>query len=185
MRKMTKKLERQCDIRLNINLKKTLGLKGCPVIQRSADVAAIFKGVLRVKREVMIAGALDSKCRLIRWSLVAIGSNNSVNIRTGDVFLDAIRSGAMGIVLVHNHPSGSLEPSNEDRELTRHVKEAGCLLGYPLLDHVIVANSGFRSLMPERIEKLCPSLSDPPNSTAAKRDLRRLRRSMKPKHRLD
>ena len=169
MKKITKKLERQCDIRLSVNLKEVLGLKGCPTIQRSADAAAIFKGVARVDREVVIACALDCKCRLIRWTLVAIGSSYSVSVRIGDVFQDAVKSGAMAIVLIHNHPSGSLDPSKEDRELTRNVKEAGCLLGYPLLDHVIVANTGFCSLMPERIEKLCPSLSDPPNSAAANR----------------
>ena len=68
-------------------------------------------------------------------------------MRIGDAFTGAIRTGATGIFLVHNHPSGKLEPSDEDVRLTREVAEAGLLLGYTLLDHVIVARTGYRSLL--------------------------------------
>jgi len=173
MRRAAKRLANQCEIRLGTNLKNTLGLKGCPLIRRSMDIAVIFKGLVRIKREVLVAGALDIKCRLIRWSIVAIGSSHAVSVRPGDVFQDAISSGAMGIVLVHNHPSGSLRPSKEDRELTRQVKEAGWILGYPLLDHVIVARSGYRSLMPDRIENLCLCPNEAHIANAAKRPVPR------------
>ena len=90
-----------------------------------------------------------------------------VSVRIGDAFQDAVKTGAMGIFLVHNHPSGSLEPSNEDRNLTNQAKEAGWLLGYPLLDHVIISKSGHCSLMPNGIKKLAGCLSESPMTKAA------------------
>jgi DNA repair protein RadC len=98
-------------------------------------------------REIMIAGTLDCKSRLLCWSLLAVGSSEWLIVRVGDAFADAIRMSASGIFLVHNHPSGSLEPSREDIDLTRNVERAGKLLGYTLFDHVIVAKEGHRGLI--------------------------------------
>ena len=150
--KAAKKRKYKCDIRLAMDLKESLGISRCPLITRAADLAHVFKGLAHFEREVLVSGALDCKCRLIRWSLLGVGSMHSVNIRIGDLFQEAIRSGAMGVVLVHNHPSGSLDASAEDHALTKQVKQAGWLLGYPLFDHVIIAGSGFRSLMPRRMD---------------------------------
>jgi DNA repair protein RadC len=95
----------------------------------------------------MIAGTLDCKSRLLSWNLLAVGSSEWLIVRVGDAFADAIRMSASGVFLVHNHPSGSLEPSREDIELTRNVERAGKLLGYTLFDHVIVSKEGHRGLI--------------------------------------
>ena len=58
----------------------------------------------------------------------------------------ALRDGASAIVLVHNHPSGDPTPSPEDIAMTRAVRAAGELVGVPLIDHVVVARTGARSL---------------------------------------
>jgi DNA repair protein RadC len=134
-------------ISLGQDLKSTLGLEECPTVKTAADVADAFSDLAALEREVIIAGAIDCQCRLVCWNLLAVGRNDMLVMRVGDAFVGAIRSGASGIFLVHNHPSGLLEPSDEDLRLTRDVAEAGLLLGYNLLDHVIISRSGFRSLL--------------------------------------
>ena len=77
---------------------------------------------------------------------VHLGTSSQSPVGMPDVFKAAILSNSSAIVLVHNHPSGELTPSRDDIELTRRIKEAGEILGIPLLDHVIVADSGYVSL---------------------------------------
>jgi len=66
-------------------------------------------------------------------------------VRIGDAFTDAVRMGASGVILVHNHPSGSAEPSAEDRALTERLEQAGELLGIRVLDHIITGDGEYRS----------------------------------------
>lgn len=137
-----------------VSLKAQLGLNRCPVIRGSSDIAQIFGNIAVLDREIMVSGALDCKCRLIGWSVVALGTNSRMLVRIGDVFNAAIRHGANSIFLAHNHPSGSPKASKDDLDLTMDVAEAGLILGYPLFDHVIISQTGFRSLMSPRILKL-------------------------------
>jgi hypothetical protein len=135
------------------NLKKKLGLEQCPLIQSASDVARAFGDLKTLDREVMVAGAIDSKCRLLCWNMLALGRSDLLIMRTGDAFVGAITTAAVGIFLVHNHPSGSLEPSEEDIQLTRNVAEAGVLLGYSLFDHVILSTSGYLSVLSSKALK--------------------------------
>jgi len=59
------------------------------------------------------------------------------------ILITALRVGAHGIIMAHNHPSGNLQPSQSDIDLTRKVKEAGKLLDIQLLDHIILTNEGY------------------------------------------
>jgi len=129
------------------NLKRKLGLGRCPIVRSAKDVGEIFQRIAHFDREIMIAGTLDCKNRLLCWTLLAVGSSEWLLVRVGDAFADAIRMSASGIFLIHNHPSGSLEPSREDLVLTRNVQQAGRLLGYPLFDHVIISSRGYRGLV--------------------------------------
>lgn len=89
--------------------------------------------------------ALDARNRIVAAVEVARGGLTSVEVGPREVFRAALRLAAAGIVLVHNHPSGDPSPSDEDREITRRVREAGKLLGVPVVDHVVVASRGFYS----------------------------------------
>ena len=95
----------------------------------------------------MIAGAIDCKCRLIHYSLIGVGACDHLLVRTGDAFHGASKSMATGIFLVHNHPSGSGAPSNDDFKLTEQVAAAGLILGFALFDHVIIASEQCTSLL--------------------------------------
>jgi DNA repair protein RadC len=133
-------------ITLNHDLKTSLGPERCPVLLSPEQVAGAFADLALLDREVLLVATLDCKCRLLHWGLLAVGSSDLLVVRLGEAFQGAIRHAGSGIVLVHNHPSGSLTPSRHDMSLTRRAAEAGRLLGYPLLDHVIVSRKGFRSL---------------------------------------
>ena len=89
---------------------------------------------------------LDTKNRVIGEELVSVGTLNASLIHPREVFSPAIKACANSIIVVHNHPSGDCEPSIEDKEVTKQIKEAGNVLGINLLDHVIIGKDGFRSL---------------------------------------
>jgi hypothetical protein len=132
---------------LEQNLKESLEAEHCPTVRTAADIAVLFEEIAQLHREVMIAGALDTKCRVLHCSLLAVGTTDHLLLRVGDAFFGAIQTGASSIFLVHNHPSGSLTPSRADLELTQTVAEAGIMLGYPLVDHVVVSRRGHSSLL--------------------------------------
>jgi DNA repair protein RadC len=77
---------------------------------------------------------------------VYAGNLAGSSVRVGEVYRDAVRRLAAGIVVVHNHPSGDPSPSADDLRITRELADAGRLLDIDLLDHVIVAAEGWVSL---------------------------------------
>ncbi len=89
---------------------------------------------------------VDSKNRVLAIDQLYKGSVNASTIRTAEVFQGAISRKAMGIILVHNHPSGDPTPSDLDFVVTRNVKEAGRILEIALLDHVVIGAGAYRSI---------------------------------------
>jgi DNA repair protein RadC len=110
-------------------------------------IAAYYMEHLRhldVERVLLLL--LDSRHRLLKEVSLSQGSANCAYVSVKSIFLEAFRYEAVTIVLLHNHPSGYPEPSREDLILTRQVKEAGNLLGIPLLDHIIIGDRCYVSL---------------------------------------
>lgn len=89
---------------------------------------------------------LDTRYRLVSTRLLSIGSLDGSMAHPREVFREALLAGAAAIVVFHNHPSGDPTPSPEDVELTRRLKEAGAIVGVPLVDHVILADDKYSSL---------------------------------------
>lgn len=106
------------------------------VISHCGPVMAAFD------REHFWVLALDPKNRLIRQSEVSVGIVDATVVHPREVYKDAVRLSAAGIVVVHNHPSGDPQPSRADIRLTRRLVEAGDVMGIRLLDHVIIGASG-------------------------------------------
>lgn len=88
---------------------------------------------------------LDSRNRLIRDELVSEGSIDQSAIYTREVIKRALELGAAAIILAHNHPSGSPEPSRQDIAITRDIAEAAAKLGIVLHDHIIIGGTDYRS----------------------------------------
>lgn len=97
-------------------------------------------------QEIVLVAGVDLRNHLLDIVEVSRGSLAHADAHPRDVFRPLIRMAAAGGVLIHNHPSGDPTPSDADRELTRHLREVGWLIGVPLVDHVIVAEGCYRSM---------------------------------------
>jgi DNA repair protein RadC len=116
-------------------------------INNSEDVYELVKDELvNSDREMLLSVLLTTKNHLIGVETVSIGSITGSIITPRDVFKSAILANAVSIILCHNHPSGELVPSSSDIKITKHLTEAGELLGIKVLDHLIVSHQGFQSL---------------------------------------
>src|SRR5947207_980341 len=118
------------------------------IVREPADVARLMTPLVAdLDRGAFWVLLLDGKNKVIGINLVALGSLTACLVHSREVFKPAVVGSAAAIVLVHNHPSQQPEPSAEDVELTRRLREAGALLGINVLDHVIVTADGrYRSL---------------------------------------
>ena len=98
-------------------------------------------------REQVMLLCLNTKGEPTHISTVSTGSLTSSIVHPREVFKTAILANASRIMMFHNHPSGDPEPSEQDLEITRRLKEAGDLIGIELLDHIIIGDQGrFTSL---------------------------------------
>jgi DNA repair protein RadC len=109
------------------------------------DVLAHVRDLPRARREHFIVLLLNARHEMQRRETVSIGSLNASIVHPREVFLPAILHSAASVVLVHNHPSGDPEPSEEDLSITRRLVEVGDLVGIGVLDHVVVASRGLVS----------------------------------------
>jgi DNA repair protein RadC len=99
------------------------------------------------KQERFICCSLNGAHELIATRVVSIGLVNRTVVHPREVFADPITDRACAVIVAHNHPSGRLDPSPEDREITRRLKEAADTLGIALLDHLIFSAEGFYSFV--------------------------------------
>lgn len=115
-------------------------------------IAAYFMEAMRhLEAERVMLLLLDGRHRLLKEIALSEGDCNSAFVSVKAIFLEAFRYEAVSIILIHNHPSGYPEPSREDLILTRKVKEAGELLGIPLLDHIIIGDKCFVSMREQKM----------------------------------
>jgi DNA repair protein RadC len=117
---------------------------GRPVISSPADVERLVRGrIANLDRENFVVVLLNTKNEVIETPTVSIGTLGASLVHPREVFKPAIRASAASVILAHNHPSGKVEPSREDREVTRRLGEAAGILGIEMLDHVIVGDGYF------------------------------------------
>ena len=115
-------------------------------IREAAQVYEAFKeGFSQLDREMFVVLLLDGKNGVLGFNIVSIGSLNAALVHPREVFKPAILANAAAIVLLHNHPSGSAEPSAEDKALTARLEQVGELLGIRVVDHVVVGDGEYRS----------------------------------------
>jgi DNA repair protein RadC len=110
-----------------------------PELKCSKDVVrALPRDLASLETEVMLGCALNARARLASMVLLGRGGAGQAALTPKDVFLPMIRLGARAMVLVHNHPSRCVDPSDDDIRFTNHIFGIGRTLGVPLLDHLIV-----------------------------------------------
>jgi DNA repair protein RadC len=123
--------------------------RGEPLIAPAAVYRRLRSRLVGLAQEVAIALALDAHNHVIAEVEIGRGEATGVMVHPREVFRPLIRHGAAAGIVAHNHPSGDPTPSRDDRLLTRRLLEAGELLGIPLLDHVVIADRGYRSVVEE------------------------------------
>jgi len=96
------------------------------------------------KKEHIVAFYLDTQQRLIERRIISVGTLDTSLLHPREVFEPALQLSAAGVVLAHNHPSGNLDPSDEDIAITKRVADAGDLLGITLVNHIIVSTGGYK-----------------------------------------
>lgn len=116
-------------------------------IRAPRDVAdRLLPEMAYLEREELRVLLLNAKNVVLRQSTVYVGNVSAALVRVAELFRDAVRVHAAGIIVVHNHPSGDPEPSPDDLHLTAEAIAAGRLLDIALLDHVILAADTYVSL---------------------------------------
>jgi DNA repair protein RadC len=132
-------------IRAVWELAQRFGGKRLHLYLKPRDIWEELRDVREQKKEHFVVFFLDTRNQEIKRDIISIGTLNYNLVHPREVFEPAVKNLAASIIVAHNHPSGCLEPSDEDLSLTKRLSQAGKLLGIELLDHVIVTREGFMS----------------------------------------
>ena len=144
-------LAKASQILSSIELSRRYLIKQNKKITSAKDVYEELKEYHNKKQEYFLALYLDGANHLIQTKIITIGILNQSLVHPREVFSYAIEKRCASIIVAHNHPSGILEASNEDINVTKRLKESGKILGIELLDHLIITNDGFVSLKEEGV----------------------------------
>lgn len=114
--------------------------------QKASSVAEYYmESMCHRRTECVLLLMLDMKGKLIRDSMLSVGTVNSSLLSPREVFVEALRHEAVNLILLHNHPSGDCTPSRQDIQITLQLKELGQLLNLPVLDHIIIGDHTYFS----------------------------------------
>lgn len=120
---------------------------GAKIIRTANDVYEYTKNMWDLPKEHLRGIYLNSHYKVIHDEVISIGTIDANIVHPREVFRPALEYAAAAVILVHNHPSGNLEPSSDDLFITEQLVNAGKLLGIDLVDHVIVSSQGFKSII--------------------------------------
>ncbi|BDQ04270.1 MAG: UPF0758 protein [Ignavibacterium sp.] len=121
-------------------------------ITSPSDVAEIYIPLLKNEtKEQFWVLCLNNSNKIIKQEAISIGNLNSSVVHQREVFKVAIDNNAASLILMHNHPSGNPEPSNEDIVITRKLVEAGKIMDIPIFDHIIIAGNNYTSFVERRL----------------------------------
>ena len=112
----------------------------------AAAAATLSQDLMWQNQEMFAVLMLDVKNRLLGTQVITIGTATETLIHPREIFRESIRQNANKLIIAHNHPSGNLEPSEEDIELTKEVLKGSQYLDIPVLDHLILGNGNHQSL---------------------------------------
>lgn len=141
-----KALEIMCISELSRRMAKASRVKGL-CFNRPETIAEYYMEDFRHKlREEVMALMLNSKSMLIKEFIVSKGTVNASLASPREIYIEALKSEAVNIIILHNHPSGDATPSRGDIENTRVIIEAGKIIGINLIDHIIIGDNQYVSL---------------------------------------
>lgn len=115
-------------------------------VTRPEDILPLVAHLREKRQEHFVCIALNGAGEVLGNRIITVGLLNHSLVHPREVFADAITDRAASVICVHNHPSGSLEPSSQDIAITSQLKEAGSILGIQLVDHIIITKTGHVSM---------------------------------------
>ena len=120
---------------------------GARKINYPSDVVPLVSHFADRNQEHFLCISLNGAHEVMKLRVVSVGLLNRTIVHPREVFADPLKDRAAAIVVAHNHPSGNVEPSREDRQITTRLKEWGETLGIQLLDHIIFSVRGYYSFL--------------------------------------
>jgi len=118
-----------------------------PFMKDPGQVADYFMARMQgLEKEEVHVLSLNNRCQLLHDSKLTIGSVNQTILEPRELFIEAMKHGAVSVILVHNHPSGNPDPSKADILTTKGTVECGQMLGISVLDHVIIGKNEYYSM---------------------------------------
>lgn len=145
-----KGIQLMCIGELSRRISKRFAVSENITFQDPEAVARYYMEDMRhMEQEQLYAMFLDTKHGLIKDIMISKGTVNASIASPREIFIEALKHRAVGIILAHNHPSGDPTPSREDFLLTKRVKAAGSLIGVQLLDHVVIGDNSYSSFKKE------------------------------------
>ena len=135
-------LAKACEIVACFELgRRMLKDKKFAILLSSEDVWNRLEDIRGSKKEHFVVFYLDSRNQEIQREIISVGTLNESLVHPREVFEGAIKNNAAAIIIAHNHPSGNLEPSEADVEITKKLVSAGKILDIKIISHVIVSNN--------------------------------------------
>jgi len=116
-------------------------------INTPADILPLIRHFADRKQEHFLAVTINGANEVLNVRVVSIGLIDRSPVHPREVFADALTDRASGIIVAHNHPAGSLDPSPSDMDATKQIKEAGEIIGIEVLDHIIFNRKGYYSFL--------------------------------------
>jgi DNA repair protein RadC len=129
-------------------------------VQGSEQVAKVFQDLLLLEDEIdqqkehFYVMHLDTRSRINMVELVSVGTLTGALVHPRETFRRAVMQGSANIIVAHNHPSGEVDPSDEDTKVTKLLFEAGNILGIKMLDHVIFGKETFFSFRENNVRQM-------------------------------
>ena len=121
--------------------------KKVSIILSPTDAWSRMEDIRSSKKEHFVVFYLDSRSQEIKRDIISVGTLNESLVHPREVFEVAIKNNAAAIIVSHNHPSGNLEPSQDDFDITKKLVHASKILGIDLIDHVIVTAKEHKSIL--------------------------------------
>jgi DNA repair protein RadC len=119
---------------------------GAPVIRTARDVYEYTIDMRNLTKEHLRGLYLNTHYQLVHDEIISIGTIDANIVHPREVFRPALAHAAAAVILVHNHPSGNVSPSDADREVTQQLHEAGKMIGIELIDHIVITADTFTSI---------------------------------------